>query len=74
MPMKPQIRQKIADLNAEAEQLVSIRDQLTKQLSEINTRITQIVGAVKALNDLLIKEEQNEETRSIEHSEADKTP
>jgi len=71
--MKSKIRQKITNLNAEAEQLVSIRDQITKQLSEITVRITQIVGAVKALNELLIQEEHDEKARSAESNESNKT-
>lgn len=65
--MKTKIRQKITNLNAEAEQLISIRDSLSSQLAEVNTRITQIVGAVRELNELL-KEGSNEEESTVTDS------
>ena len=71
--MKPKIRQKIADLNAEAEQLISIRDKLQQQLSDINTRVTQIVGAIKSLEELLIQEDNNDKTRPTDDSQPDQT-
>jgi len=70
--MKTKIRQKIANLSAEAEQLVSIRDNLSQQLSEVKTRLTQIVGAIKELDQLLNEEDNNEEKTVSDDSSADK--
>lgn len=69
--MRLKIQQKITDLTAEVENLVHVRDGLSQQLSEINTRVTQIIGAIKELNEILQSEEQDEETTNVDDGGAD---
>jgi len=47
------IENKIKELNEEAANLANISDHLNQQLKDIQIRITQIVGAVKALKEIL---------------------
>jgi hypothetical protein len=66
------IKNKIEQLNTEAENLINIRNQLNQQFNEIEVRLTQIVGAIKALDDLLtdsIIKEDNKETPQEDKNE-----
>jgi uncharacterized protein YoxC len=47
------INNRIEELKEEAENLVLKRQSLSSEIEDINTKLTQIVGAIKELNLLL---------------------
>ena len=53
--MKKALRNKIQQLGAEAQSLSQVKYGLQKQLGEIDTRLTQIVGAITELEKLEIE-------------------
>jgi len=61
------IKKKIEELNTEATNIVTVRDQLNRQLAEMQIRLSHIVGAVKVLDEVLEdsinKSEDNDESQ-----------
>ena len=51
--MKTQIQNKILELQKEATTLTRVGQGIKKQLSDIEIRLAQIVGAIQALDDML---------------------
>lgn len=51
------IENKINELRTELDDILTARDNLQRQLRDMDTRVTQIIGALDALNDLVEVEE-----------------
>ena len=64
--MQDKIKNKINELTKEAEQLVNQKRRLEQQVQHIEIRLTQIVGAINALQDL----EENDEDSTEEDNES----
>ena len=58
--MKTQIQNKILELQKEAETLTRVGKGIKQQLSDIETRLAQIVGAINALDEILQNEQSSD--------------
>ena len=56
---KEKIKKEISRLSVEAENIANERVEIDNRRVEINRRITQIVGAISALNELLMEKKDD---------------
>lgn len=58
--MRDRIQSKLNELTAEAETLANERDSYYKHIRDIDTRLTQLVGAIAELHSLLNEPQENQ--------------